>query len=1354
MVDSYGDGWNAGDAYLDIDGVAYTIAAYTGSGSAEVFLEDTSVASMVTDSWAVEISWELDCGAAGTLYSEAYSNFSTVAVDLSSLAVPAVSCCSTGAYDLAGDCCEDALDDFGSCCAADAIDTCGVCGGDAVTEADCIDCAGTALGDAALNECGVCVGGDSVEVDDCVADTQDPPAYCATAELDCADVCFGASAEDNCATCDDDASNDCVQDCVGTWGGDALSRSVAVQYYTGAWASEKSWEIVDSVSGDVLLSVSNGGNGNTIDYTFDMPADGSVDITLTDSYGDGWNGGYLTVDGVVYEQTSTASGGAGASDTYADVSIDGWCADCADGTVVDPFGACCEASAQDCAGVCDGPGAEFGGGEICEYTCYWEGDGDCDDGRPGAPYSGCDYGTDCADCGVGTAPVECCAEGFDAAGVCGGDCTADIDSDGVCDTDDTCIGEADECGTCDMDPTNDCEQDCNGAWGGDAVSDVCGTCDNDATNDDITVLTFTLGLWDESGSDVRDSAYQVCGSFEGLGSWRCVDANAPSSDLSYERTFTVEVQNAYGLDFAYKYTRDGGFESFGGDRTYSIAACAAAVSVSHYDGTETDCYVVAGGPDNWHGNVDNCGVCNGDVADDCVVDCAGVPGGDSWLSDCGCVAASNSGDECDDCAGTPDGSAVADECGTCDDDASNDCEQDICGEWGGDGSTCAYGVACADGTDIYGCDSVCGSGLDYGATTVTWSMSGGDYCQERGFGIWDGTEYVVAFGAPFGLDAISSWTSGACPDTTGGTFVLPPGDYEVYTWDSYDDGWGGGVLLLNGIEVAEPAIGGMPEMTVVTIDPDTTNACAVYDCHYEADGTASTDECGTCVGGTTGVDACVQDCNGDWGGAAVADMCDTCDADASNDCVQDCNGDWGGIAEVDNCGDCAGGLTGVEACVLLVYGDACDSDADDVDDSTLGCDDVCGSGADYGWTTVAWSMSGGNWCNERSWEVTDTSGAVVASGSGYSGTGACADSVNGAFTLAPGTYTLDLQDSYGDGWDGYDGASSSPGTMIVAGVGYDMGADNSTTHELVIQDDLTMTCGVYDCEGTLDGSAALDCAGVCNGSSVTDSADTCCDASEVACDGVCNSGAFVDACATCVPAGDDSCSVAVPGCTNADASNYDSLATEDDGSCTRAWTVTVSDNYGDDWQHELTLVDMDGVPATIDGLEGNVIGPVADSGSAHWAVSFTVHIAWDAGLAYDGNCLAWCGENDYWISSGGGSQALAFDNGNLTNSGTAYAPGMACDSGMVDCSGNCITDSYLFDYNTDGYCDGASALYGIDLYCPEFGNDGGDCDSICSYTAGSTCSDNNLNGYSCSDLEGYGIDCYPERMCGMCYNAP
>ena len=36
---------------------------------------------------------------------------------------------------------------------------------------------------------------------------------------DCAGVPNGDNVEDNCNVCDSDSSNDCVQDCAGTWGG-------------------------------------------------------------------------------------------------------------------------------------------------------------------------------------------------------------------------------------------------------------------------------------------------------------------------------------------------------------------------------------------------------------------------------------------------------------------------------------------------------------------------------------------------------------------------------------------------------------------------------------------------------------------------------------------------------------------------------------------------------------------------------------------------------------------------------------------------------------------------------------------------------------------------------------------------------------------------------------------------------------------------------------------------------------------------------------------------------------------------------------------------------------------------------
>ena len=55
------------------------------------------------------------------------------------------------------------------------------------------------------------------------------------------------------------------------------------------------------------------------------------------------------------------------------------------------------------------------------------------------------------DCGCADIPAgdcDCDGNQLDVIGVCGGDCTADLDGDGVRDDVDLCIGEFDECGIC------------------------------------------------------------------------------------------------------------------------------------------------------------------------------------------------------------------------------------------------------------------------------------------------------------------------------------------------------------------------------------------------------------------------------------------------------------------------------------------------------------------------------------------------------------------------------------------------------------------------------------------------------------------------------------------------------------------------------------------------------------------------------------------------------------------------------------------------------------------------------------------------------------------------------------------
>ncbi|HIA53662.1 MAG TPA: tetratricopeptide repeat protein, partial [Candidatus Melainabacteria bacterium] len=73
------------------------------------------------------------------------------------------------------------------------------CDGNCLVEIDCNEECG---GDAVVDECGECEGDNST---------------C----LDCADVPNGNSVLDNCGICDDNPLNDCVQDCLDEWGGDA-----------------------------------------------------------------------------------------------------------------------------------------------------------------------------------------------------------------------------------------------------------------------------------------------------------------------------------------------------------------------------------------------------------------------------------------------------------------------------------------------------------------------------------------------------------------------------------------------------------------------------------------------------------------------------------------------------------------------------------------------------------------------------------------------------------------------------------------------------------------------------------------------------------------------------------------------------------------------------------------------------------------------------------------------------------------------------------------------------------------------------------------------------------------------------
>ena len=114
----------------------------------------------------------------------------------------------------------------------------------------------------------------------------------------------------------------------------------------------------------------------------------------------------------------------------------------------------------DVCGVCNGPGAVF------ECGCADIPAGDCD----------------------------CNGNELDVLGVCGGGCTADMDSDGICDDVDPCVGALDAVGVC----NGDCQSDTNGNGICD-VNDVAGCSYPGASN-------FASGATMDDGSCVFDLA--------------------------------------------------------------------------------------------------------------------------------------------------------------------------------------------------------------------------------------------------------------------------------------------------------------------------------------------------------------------------------------------------------------------------------------------------------------------------------------------------------------------------------------------------------------------------------------------------------------------------------------------------------------------------------------------------------------------------------------------------------------------------------------------------------------------------------------------------------------------------------
>ncbi|MDA8605580.1 hypothetical protein N9L13_00960 [Flavobacteriales bacterium] len=158
----------------------------------------------------------------------------------------------------------------------------------------------------------------------------------------------------------------------------------------------------------------------------------------------------------------------------------------------------------DACGICNGPGAVYD----CGCTAMPAGDCDCDGNELDAAGECGGSCTEDADSDGVCDDIDDCIGSFDALGVCNGSCLADADNDGICDDIDDCIGSVDACGICNGPgaiyecgcadiPAGDC--DCNGNTL-DVLGECGGTCTADADSDGLCDdVDPCVGQYDECG---------------------------------------------------------------------------------------------------------------------------------------------------------------------------------------------------------------------------------------------------------------------------------------------------------------------------------------------------------------------------------------------------------------------------------------------------------------------------------------------------------------------------------------------------------------------------------------------------------------------------------------------------------------------------------------------------------------------------------------------------------------------------------------------------------------------------------------------------------------------------------------
>ena len=705
----------------------------------------------------------------------------------------------------------------GDCdCDGNQLDAIGVCGGsceadengngicdalEALLETEgCTDSTACNYASCATTDDGSCSYTDALGVcgGDCTADT-DSDGVCDSDEIEgCANpfACnYNPAATDDDGSClTDDVLGECGGSCSADADGDGICDDVdtCVGTLDACNVCNGPGEVYDCG----CTSIPTGDcdcNGNQTDAlgicggdcTADTDSDGVCDSDEIE--------GCANPFACNYNPAATDDDGSCLTDDVLG-ECGGTCSADADGDgICDDVDTC--VGTLDACNVCNGPGEIYD----CGCTSIPLGDCDCDGNQTDAlGVCGGDCTADTDSDGVcDSNEIEGCANPFacnynpaatdddgscltdDVLGECGGSCSADADGDGICDDVDTCVGTLDACNVCNGPgeiydcgctsiPLGDCDCDGNqtdalGVCGGDCTADTDsdGVCDSDEIEGCANpfACNYNPAATDDDGSCLTDDVLGECGgscSADADGDGICDDVDTCVGTLD-----ACNVCNGPG-------------------EIYDCGCTSIPPGDCDCNGNQTDALGVCGG--DCTADTDSDGVCDSDEIEGCAnpfacnynpaaTDDDGSCLTDDVLGECGgsCSADADADGICDDvdtCVGTLDACNVCNgpgevyDCG-CTSIPPGDCDcngnqTDALGLCGGDCITDDNGNGICDNTEVSGCTYVSAENYNLLATWDDGTCSFGSNCPEGacffdfngdgGVGATDLLDFLVFFG--------------------------------------------------------------------------------------------------------------------------------------------------------------------------------------------------------------------------------------------------------------------------------------------------------------------------------------------------------------------------------------------------------------------------------------------------------------------------------------------------------------------------------------------------------------------------------------------------------------------------------